>query len=67
MGPNETSKLLHSKGNYKQDKKTTLRMGNIFVTFSKTHYNKTGKNQRSGEKPKSSQGKKDCNLQRNPL
>ena len=26
-GPNETSKLLHSKGNYKQDKKTTLRMG----------------------------------------
>ena len=27
MGPNETSKLLHSKGNYKQDKKTTLRMG----------------------------------------
>ena len=27
MGPNETSKLLHSKGNHKQDKKTTLRMG----------------------------------------
>ena len=27
MGPNETSKLLHSKGNYKQDEKTTLRMG----------------------------------------
>ena len=27
MGPNETSKLLHSKGNYKQDKKATLRMG----------------------------------------
>ena len=25
MGPNETSKLLHSKGNYKQDEKTTLR------------------------------------------
>ena len=27
MGPNETSKLLHSKGNHKQDKKTILRMG----------------------------------------
>ena len=27
MGPNETSKLLHSKGNHKQDKKTTLRIG----------------------------------------
>ena len=27
MGPNETYKLLHSKGNHKQDKKTTLRMG----------------------------------------
>ena len=31
MGPNETSKLLHSKGNHKQDKKTTLRMGDIFA------------------------------------
>ena len=27
MGPNETEKLLHSKGNHKQDKKATLRMG----------------------------------------
>ena len=27
MGPNETEKLLHSKGNHKQDQKTTLRMG----------------------------------------
>ena len=27
MGPNETSKLLQSKGNYKEDEKTTLRMG----------------------------------------
>ena len=27
MGPNETSKLLYSKGNHKQDEKTTLRMG----------------------------------------
>ena len=27
MGPNETEMLLHSKGNYKQDEKTTLRMG----------------------------------------
>ena len=29
MGLNETSKLLHSKGNHKQDKKTTLRMEKI--------------------------------------
>ena len=29
MGPNETEKLLHSKGNHKQDQKTTLRMGEI--------------------------------------
>ena len=27
MGLNETSKLLHSKGNHKQDEKTTLRIG----------------------------------------
>ena len=27
MGPNETSKLLHSKGKHKQDEKTTFRMG----------------------------------------
>ena len=27
MGPNATSKLLHSKGNHKQDEKTILRMG----------------------------------------
>ena len=27
MGPNETEKLLHSKGNHKQDQKTTLTMG----------------------------------------
>ena len=27
MGPNESLKLLHSKGNYKQDEKTTLGMG----------------------------------------
>ena len=26
MGPNETEKLLHSKGNHKKDEKTTLRM-----------------------------------------
>ena len=31
MGPNETSKLLHNKGNHKQDEKTTLRMGEIFA------------------------------------
>ena len=27
MGTNETSKLLHSKGNHKQDEKISLRMG----------------------------------------
>ena len=27
MGPNETYKLLHNKGNYKQGEKTTLRLG----------------------------------------
>ena len=27
MGPNETLKLLHSKGNYKQGEKTALRLG----------------------------------------
>ena len=31
MGSNETSKLLHNKGNYEQDEMTTLRMGeNIY-------------------------------------
>ena len=34
MGPNETSKLLHTKGNYKQEEKTTLRMGEIFANKS---------------------------------
>ena len=27
MGPNETEKLLHNKGNYKQGEKTALRLG----------------------------------------
>ena len=27
MGPNETKKLLHNKGNYKQGEKTALRLG----------------------------------------
>ena len=27
MGPNEMYKLLHSKGNHKQNEKTTFRMG----------------------------------------
>ena len=31
MGPNETLKLLHSKGKDKQDEKTILRMGEIFA------------------------------------
>ena len=34
MGPNETSKLLHSKGNHKQDEKTPPRMGKIFANES---------------------------------
>jgi len=29
MGPNQTYKLLHSKGNYKQNEKTTHRMAII--------------------------------------
>ena len=29
MGPNQTDKLLHSKGNHKNNKKTTYRMGEI--------------------------------------
>ena len=35
MGPNESSKLLHSKGNHKQDEKTTLRMGENICKQSK--------------------------------
>ena len=31
MGPNETYKLLHSKGNHKQHEKTTYGMGEIFA------------------------------------
>ena len=31
MRPNETLKLLHSKGNRKQDEKTTLRMEKVFA------------------------------------
>ena len=34
MGPNETSKLLHSKENHKQDEKTTLRMGENILNES---------------------------------
>ena len=29
MGPNQTYQLLHSKGNYKENEKTTYRMGKI--------------------------------------
>ena len=31
MGPNQAYKLLHSKGNHKQNKKTTCRLGEIFA------------------------------------
>ena len=34
MGPNETLKLLHSKGNHKQDEKATLRMGENICKWS---------------------------------
>ena len=34
MGPNETSKLLHSKGNHKQYEKRTLRMGENICKWS---------------------------------
>ena len=35
MGPNQTDKILHSKGNRKENKKTTFRMGeNSFVCYS---------------------------------
>ena len=34
MGPNETSKLLHSKGKHKQDKKTTSEWEKIFANES---------------------------------
>ena len=34
MEPNETSKLLHGKGNHKQDEKTTLRMGENICKWS---------------------------------
>ena len=36
MGPNQTYKLLHSKGNYKQNEKTTLRMGENDCKLKKT-------------------------------
>ena len=35
MGPNETSKLLHGKGNHKQDEKTALRMGENWTATCK--------------------------------
>ena len=31
MGPNQTYKLLHSKGNHTQNEKTTYKMGKIFA------------------------------------
>ena len=33
MGPNQTQKLLLSKGNHKLNEKTTQRMGKIFVNI----------------------------------
>ena len=34
MGPNETSKLLHSKGNHNEDEKTTSEWEKIFANES---------------------------------
>ena len=34
MGPNVTEKLSHSKGNHKQDEKTTLRVGKNICKWS---------------------------------
>ena len=34
MGPNQTQKLLHIKGNHKLNEKTTQRMGKIFVNIA---------------------------------
>ena len=40
MGPNQIYKLLHSKGNYKQDEKTTFRMGeNIYKQINRQRIN----------------------------
>ena len=44
MGPNETSKLLHSKGNHKQDEKTTLRMGSLEKAHSQQRRPNAAKN-----------------------
>ena len=67
MGPNETSKLLHSKGNHKQDEKITLRIGETIYKWSNgqrinlqniqaahaAHYQKNKQpNPKMGRKPK---------------
>ena len=66
MGPNQTQKLLHSKGNHKQNEKTAHRMGknickwcdwqginlqNLQTTHAARHQNKQP-NQRIGRRPK---------------
>ena len=35
IGPNQTYKLLHSKGNHKQNEKTTYRMGETIFAHDK--------------------------------
>ena len=66
-GPNQTDKLLHSKGNHKQNEKTTYGMGensckwynqqglnlqNIKTTHTTQHQKKTQPNWKMGRRPK---------------
>ena len=44
MGPNKANKLLHSKGNHKQDKKTTYRIEDIYKQLKQLNNNKNQNN-----------------------
>ena len=44
MEPNKTSNLLHSKGNHKQDEKTTLRMGENICKWNNGQYIQAAQN-----------------------
>ena len=48
MGPNQTYKLLNSKGNHKQNKKTVYGMGQrLFPKCANSSYNSTTENNQS--------------------